>query len=1184
MLGSQGGTGGPRRRRRTRRVLTSVTAVALAVPTSLLLVATPAQAAIATITSGGYKVGGDTYAKQGDTLTLSVSTNTNKSGKATAKCLTFEDITNPAAPLFLGSAYNTDKASSWSFSFTAPAGADGNRTVLATPYTDTQPRLSGSGSSATVNFCGSTEDPAETVVATTVYKLRNTPPAITGSHAPAAATPTAQSGWYRGDVVVSWLCTDQSGTGLKSPGCPAPQTVAGEGDNLSRTASVSDNVGNTNSATVSGIKIDRTAPTTTADAPSGWQKSGVTVTLSASDSLSGVATTEYRLDSGAWTTGTSIRLGEGSHTLEYRSTDVAGNVEATKGARVDIDLTAPTIGSSQDPVRPTSGWNKADVTVSFTCDDNLSGVASCTDPSTVTSEGTSSVSGTAVDNAGNRNTVQHSVSIDKTAPSITGAASGTHGLDGWYTSDATVVFTCTDPGFDATPQTGSGIASCPGSSMLGEGAGQSVSGTAADAAGNTASATVAGIKVDKTAPTTTSDAPGGWQNKDVTLHFTATDQDGLSGVAYTEYSQDGGESWVNGDSLTLGEGAHTVLYRSADVAGNVEQPHSTTVAIDKTAPTITGAPDRDAVDGWYDDDVTVTFTCADEEGGSGLAGTCPDPVKLGEGDDQTATGSISDAAGNSASASVGPIRVDKTAPVTTADSPTGWQKDHVTVALSASDNLSGVAKTEYSLDDGEWTTGTSIDLGEGKHTLEFRSTDGAGNVEEVKSTSVDIDLTAPTITSSQDPEKNGSGWNNTDVTVSFTCGDALSGSASCTGDTLVSDEGTTTVTGRAADNAGNTNSVDHAVQIDKTDPTIDGAGAGTKGANGWYTSDVVVSFTCDDDRSGVASCLGSTVLDTEGADQGATGHATDAAGNTASATVNGVDIDKTAPTTTSDAPTGWQGSAVTVSFTARDQDGLSGVDYTEYAVDGGAWTQGTSATLGDGTHSLQFRSVDEAGNVEDAQTATVQVDLTDPAVTLTGPASTADTSATVSGTASDTGSGVAGVTVNGQSVTVASDGSFSQSVALDCGDNSVTAVATDGVGHTRSASYTVTRTCVVIQPAPVWSSQGFFAPVGMSTSAKQVLNTVKGGSTVPLKFRVYKDGVEQKDVGVVTGLKVATMNCDGTAVTDGVEQTTSGSTSLRYDGSQFVQNWKTPTALGCYQAKVQVADGTILTADFKIQK
>jgi hypothetical protein len=55
---------------------------------------------------------------------------------------------------------------------------------------------------------------------------------------------------------------------------------------------------------------------------------------------------------------------------------------------------------------------------------------------------------------------------------------------------------------------------------------------------------------------------------------------------------------------------------------------------------------------------------------------------------------------------------------------------------------------------------------------------------------------------------------------------------------------------------------------------------------------------------------------------------------------------------------------------------------------------------------------------------------------------------------------------------------------------------------------------------------------------------------------------------------------------DAIEVVTTGGTSLRYDstGGQFIQNWKTPTTLGCYAAKMTAADGSSITAYFKIQK
>ena len=86
------------------------------------------------------------------------------------------------------------------------------------------------------------------------------------------------------------------------------------------------------------------------------------------------------------------------------------------------------------------------------------------------------------------------VSTDTTDPTITGsAAPAPDGLNGWNLGNVTVSFTCLDAE--------SGIDSCTAPVTLSsEGAGQSVTGTAVDNAGNSASTTVTGVKIDKTNP------------------------------------------------------------------------------------------------------------------------------------------------------------------------------------------------------------------------------------------------------------------------------------------------------------------------------------------------------------------------------------------------------------------------------------------------------------------------------------------------------------------------------------------------------------------------------------------------------------------------------------------------------------------------------------------------------------
>src|SRR5205814_2023834 len=82
-------------------------------------------------------------------------------------------------------------------------------------------------------------------------------------------------------------------------------------------------------------------------------------------------------DNGTTQTGTSIAVtGEGVHTIKYRSTDNAGNVQADKTATVQIDPTKP---STTDNAPGTLIWKNAPVTVTLTpADLGGSGVKSTT--------------------------------------------------------------------------------------------------------------------------------------------------------------------------------------------------------------------------------------------------------------------------------------------------------------------------------------------------------------------------------------------------------------------------------------------------------------------------------------------------------------------------------------------------------------------------------------------------------------------------------------------------------------------------------------------------------------------------------------------------------------------------------------------------------------------------------------
>jgi uncharacterized lipoprotein YddW (UPF0748 family) len=132
--------------------------------------------------------------------------------------------------------------------------------------------------------------------------------------------------------------------------------------------------------------------------------------------------------------------------------------------------------------------------------------------------------------------------------------------------------------------------------------------------------------------------------------------------------------------------------------------------------------------------------------------------------------------------------VESVAPITTAtvtpaspDGVNGWYRSAVTVTLGASDNCSGVARTEFSTDGGAtWEPYTSnlALASDGVKTIHYRSVDNAGNVEAAHSLTIKIDQTAPIISLSADPSviwpPNGK---TVTVTISGSGADMVSGLA-----------------------------------------------------------------------------------------------------------------------------------------------------------------------------------------------------------------------------------------------------------------------------------------------------------------------------------------------------------------------------------------------------------------------
>ena len=891
-------------------------------------------------------------------------------------------------------------------------------------------------------------------------------------------------------------------------------------------------------------------------------------------------------------------LGPFSGTVTYTATGVNASDQAlvkidkmtVSGTVIVCDTTPPETTIDTAPASPTNStsaaftYSSSETGSSFECKLDLGTFASCPAAGksyTGLGEGSHTFEVRATDAAGNTDAspASHTWTIDLTPPETTIVTAPPVLTN---SSNAAFTYTSDESGssFACKLDLG-GFASCPASgnsySDLAEGP-HTFQVQATDAAGNTDGSPASyDWTIDLTppavsAPDLTDASDSGISQvddvtNDATPSFTGTAEDGTTvellrdGSAVDSTTASGGV-W-SFTSTALVDGTYEFTARATDAAGNTATSAVLSVVVDGTSPSIVEASRLPAANafGWNNTAVTVTWNCDDALSGA-LSATDDDTVS-GEGAGQSANGSCSDVAGNTATASRDGINIDLTNPLISASAtsdgstyPGGvWTNDEVEVTFGCSDGLAGVASVT-----------APVTVGEGENqSVSGTCQDKAGNTAGTSFGDIDVDLTAPSIVeASRLPAANGFGWNNTAVTVTWNCDDDLSGVVSATDDDTVATEGENqTANGVCTDLAGNTATASRdGINIDWTAPSIS-ASATANGApytGGWTKYDVTVSFDCSDSLSGVASVTAPVTVG-EGADQSVPGTCEDEAGNSAATSFDGIDVDKTAPTIefASRLPAantfGWNNSAVTVTWNCDDD--LSGVvsptDEDTVSIEGvDQMANGLCADL--------------AGNTASASYGNIDIDLTDPYdISWLGgpeagasyyygfvpPAPTCD--------AEDDLSLLDICTVTGYGTGV--------------GSHTMTATAFDRAGNDATA----TRSYSVL----AWTLRGFYAPVDMNG----VWNTVKGGSTVPLKWEMFAGSTELTDTSLV-GLSAHLVSCGATTAEDAVEVTATGGTSLRYDtsGGQFIYNWQTPKKPGtCYRVTMTAADGSSLSALFKLK-
>ena len=433
------------------------------------------------------------------------------------------------------------------------------------------------------------------------------------------------------------------------------------------------------------------------------------------------------------------------------------------------------------------------------------------------------------------------------------------------------------------------------------------------------------------------------------------DHEGNSGVAATEYRFDNTAEWSPAHGqITLNSlvpGVHTLFYRSYDRAGNYESPKSLIFVMDSKSPVSAmsiGDPQYKNPEGttYISPQTIVSISAHDDlsgiarieyrlDGGTWLTYretfTMPD-----EGEHLVEFRSI-DNAGNLETTHSFRLVTDTTPPITTL-STTGLPPDSsgtlyiskpTSITLSATDMLSGVKSTQYSINSGRWLPYEPFTVDDRTPlSVSYRSIDNVKNQETVKMINVKIDKNPP-------------------VSSISVGAPHLSSSK---GTITVSDSTFFTIT--AADSQSGTKLIEY---------RIDGGE--------WL---IYAPFTIQQPKTHLIEY-----------------RSLDNAGNLETTHSLTVTVNTTPPTTTifvdkkqSDSGENlYSKEDVHVSLNATEHG--SGIKATDYRIDGGAWTPYKPFTIAtEGNHLVEFRSIDQLANVEPTRFVNIVIDRTPPETQL----------------------------------------------------------------------------------------------------------------------------------------------------------------------------------------------------------
>ncbi len=847
----------------------------------------------------------------------------------------------------------------------------------------------------------------------------------------------------------------------------------------------------------------------------------------------------------------------GTTEVECSAIDVAGNTGSGSFEVTVVDTTPPVISDvSSNLTVEAVGPDGAIVTYDDpTATDLVDGIVTVTcspaSGATFPLDETTTVTCTATDEADNSSTATFDVLVsDNTAPSLalpgdqTAEATGPGGATVAWTASASdlvdgdVAVTCDPP---------SGEVFALGSTPVGC--------WATDSHANTSSGDFTVTVVDTTPPVLTLPDP-------MTVEATGSDGATVSFVPTSSDLVDGAVpvSCSPASGTVFGLGTTSVDCSATDAAGNTAPGSFMVTVVDTTAPDLSVPADITAeATGPLGAAVSFTATAYDLVSGDLLPSCTPAPGVFPLAT-TTVECSVTDGAGNTATAAFSVTVEDTTDPALNVPADIGVEATGpagatVSYTATATDIVAGTLTPTCAP-----TSGSTFAIG--STTVSCTVVDGYGNTSTGTFVVSVVDTTAPTIVGTPtDLEREAAGPDGAVVTYTNpTATDLVDGAVIVTceppsGSTFPLDV-PTAVTCTATDAHGNPGSSTFTVLVeDSTAPTLALPVAAAAEATGPTGATVSFTTSATDLVDGVVPVLcvppsGSTFP------LGATAVACSAAdvhGNGSNGGFSVTVVDTTPPTVIVPADIAVEATGPTgavVSYSASANDLVDGALTPTCSLPSGG-------TFAIGTATVTCSATDAHTNTGSATFTVTVRDTTAPALTVPGPLTRTATGAT----GAAVGFTVTALDVVDGSVSVACTPPPGSTFAA--GLHNVTCTATDARANTGSGGFSVTVLFDL--------SGGFLSPVNPSA-----LNTVKGGSTVPLKWTVRTpSGADISALSIISGFALTEVRCASVStVLDPVDFTTTGGTTLRYAGNQFIQNWQTPRRPGaCVRVDVVFAGG-----------